>query len=300
MQLEAVMQDVETIFRRYEAVHLRLPKAVTAGPSREIASLLDLVGEVDAFVFDAFGVLNVGETLIEGADTRLNELRAKGFQIRILTNAASYDRQRSVQKFLRLGLRVHEHEIITSRDAAIQNLQDFYWGVIAAPDDELTDIPFRWARVNDDPASYAEVDGFLFLSSSNWTEARQSLLETAMNAEPRPLVVANPDLVAPRDDGFSIEPGFFGHRIADRHPDHVSFYGKPFPDAYRLVEETLPGIDTSRIVMCGDTLHTDIIGAAARGWQTVLVTRDGLFAGFDAQDFAMRSGILANWRVARI
>ena len=294
------MNNAETIFERYEQVRARLPEAPTGRDTVEIASLLDIADQVDAFVFDAFGVLNVGETLIEGADVRLEQLRERGCQIRILTNAASYDRQRSVQKFLRLGLRVQDHEIITSRDAALQNLQDHYWGIIAASDDELADIPFRWARVNDDPSAYAAVDGFLFLSSSDWTEARQSLLEAAMDAEPRPLVVANPDLVAPRDDGFSIEPGFFGHRIAERYPDHVSFYGKPFPHAYRLVEATLPGIDPSRIVMCGDTLHTDIIGAAARGWQTVLVTRDGLFAGVDAQDFAVRSGILASWRVARI
>ena len=33
--------------------------------------------------------------------------------------------------------------------------------------------------------------------------------------------------------------------------------------------------------MCGDSLHTDILGAAAQGWKTVLVTKDGLFSGFE-------------------
>ena len=294
------MLDVESIFGRYETVRPRLPQARTPLTTMDIGSLLDVTSEVDAFVFDAFGVLNVGETLIEGADRRVDELRARGCQIRILTNAASYDRVHAVQKFKRLGVRVEDHEIITSRDAALMHLSDQRWGVIAAPEDELLDIAVETTRLGDDAVPYAEVDGFLFLSSSGWTEERQSLLEQAMDARPRPLVVANPDLVAPRDHGFSLEPGYYGHRIADRHADLVSFYGKPFPEAYRLVEETLPGIPASRIAMCGDTLHTDIIGAASRGWRTVLVTRDGLFSGFDTAEFSSRAGLFADWRLERI
>lgn len=37
---------------------------------------MDIAHDVDAFVFDAFGVLNVGETPIPGAAARLDMLRA--------------------------------------------------------------------------------------------------------------------------------------------------------------------------------------------------------------------------------
>lgn len=294
------MLDVEAIFGRYETVRSRLPQATTPRVTHDIGSLLDIADEIDAFVFDAFGVLNVGDTLIDGADRRIDELRARGCQIRILTNAASYDRSHALEKFRRLGVRVHDDEIITSRDAALMNLADRHWGVIAAADDQLNDIAARTTRLGDNAQPYSEVEGFLFLSSSGWTEERQSLLEEAMDARPRPLVVANPDLVAPRGHGFSLEPGYYGHRIADRHAGLVGFFGKPFPEAYRLVEQTLPGVSPSRIAMCGDTLHTDVIGAAARGWRTVLVTRDGLFAGFDTAGFSSRAGLFADWRLDRI
>ena len=88
--------------------------------------------------------------------------------------------------------------------------------------------------------------------------------------------------------------------LPDRHPGHVRFFGKPFAEVYTLVERTLPGVAAGRIVMCGDTLHTDILGAAARGWRTVLVTRDGLFAGVDTAGFSARSGLFADWRLDRI
>lgn len=295
------MQDAETIFDRYQEVRPRLPAVAHAPPrSTDIGSLLDIAGEMDAFVFDAFGVLNVGDTLIEGADVRLDQLRARGCQIRILTNAASYDRAHAVDKFRRLGVRVEDREIVTSRDAALQGLQPLHWGVIAAETDRLDDLMMPKTRLGDDPDAYRAVDGFLFLSSAEWTGQRQALLAAAMDARPRPLVIANADLVAPRDGGFSLEPGHFGHLIADRHPGCVRFFGKPFPEVYDLVEATLPGISASRIAMCGDTLHTDIMGALARGWRTVLVTHDGLFAGFDTNAFSARSGLFADWRLKRI
>jgi HAD superfamily hydrolase (TIGR01450 family) len=295
------MMNAATIFNRYQEVRPRLPVgARTRHRTSDIASLLDIESDIDAFVFDAFGVLNVGDTLIEGADVRIDQLRARGCHVRILTNAASYDRVQVVDKFKRLGIRVEDWEIVTSRDAALQSLPMRHWGVIAADADGLQDLTMPMTRLGDHPDAYRTVEGFLFLSSAGWTDARQALLASAMDAFPRPLVVANADLVAPRDDGFSLEPGHFGHLIADRHPEFVQFFGKPFPEVYKLVDHSLPGVPASRIAMCGDTLHTDILGASAHGWRTVLVTHHGLFAGHDTTAFSARSGLYADWRLARI
>lgn len=294
------MLDTETVFERYQTVRPRMPQAVTGNDTLDIASLLDIADQIDAFVFDAFGVLNVGETLIEGADIRLDQLRERGCAIRILTNAASFDRAHTIAKFHRLGLRVEDGEIISSRDATLLDLDERHWGVIAADGDEFADITFPTTRLGDDIADYRAVDGFVFLSSEGWSKERQSLLMAAMDENPRLLVIANADLVAPRGTGFSLEPGHFGHLVADRHQGCVRFFGKPFPEVFELVEKTLPDLAPSRIAMCGDTLHTDIMGAAARGWRTVLVTRDGLFAGLDTQGFSTRASLHADWRLERI
>lgn len=294
------MPTTQSIFDRYEEIRPRLPAATMPGKSIEIGSLLDIAADVDALVFDAFGVLNVGETLITGADRRLDQLRERGCAIRVLTNAASYDRKGAIAKFKRLGLRLKDDEIITSREAALRHLSDGTWGVIAAPGDDLSDLPENVTRLGDTAQDYERVTHFLFLSSVEWTESRQSLLRASLDRRPRPVLIANADLAAPRDDGFSLEPGHFGHLIADQFPDHVRFFGKPFPEVYDLIEATLCGVAHERIAMCGDTLHTDILGAAARGWRTVLVTQDGLFAGHDANRFAQQSGLIADWNLARI
>ena len=294
------MLTTQSIFDRYQEVRARFPQVTPRDGSLEIQSLLDITDQIDAFVFDAFGVLNVGETMIPGADTRLDQLRERGCAIRILTNAASYDRGGAIAKFKRLGLRVEDDEIITSREAALQNLSKGHWGVIAADADPLSDLPGHVTRLNDSPEAYDKVDQFLFLSTADWTASRQDLLEAAMQDRPRTLLIGNADLAAPRDDGFSVEPGHYGHKIADLFPGHVQFFGKPFPEVYDLIEASLPTLTSNRIAMCGDTLHTDILGAAARGWRTVLVTQDGLFSGFDTRPFSKQSRLFADWRLSRI
>lgn len=294
------MLTTQSIFDRYQEVRARFPQVAPRKDSCEIRSLIDIANQVDAFVFDAFGVLNVGETMIPGADQRLDQLRGRGCAIRILTNAASYDRKGAIAKFKRLGLRVRDHEIITSREAVLGHLHPGHLGVIAAQTDPLSDLPDTVTRLLDDPAAYDKTDQFLFLSTADWTPQRQALLVHAMQRRPRTLLIGNADLAAPRDDGFSVEPGHFGHQIADLFPGHVRFFGKPFPEVYDLVESSLPPLQPNRIAMCGDTLHTDILGAAARGWRTVLVTQDGLFAGHDTQPFSEQSHLFADWRLRRI
>jgi len=294
------MLTTQSIFDRYQEVRTRFPTVEGRAQTVDITSLLDITDDVDAFVFDAFGVLNVGETMIPGADRRLDQLRERGCAIRILTNAASYDRSGAIAKFKRLGLTLFDDEIITSREAALLHLTEGSWGVIAADTDALIDLPATVLRLGDDPEDYEKVSAFLFLSTANWTLDRQDLLMAAMNSRPRNLLIGNADLAAPRDGGFSVEPGHYGHLIADIHPEWVRFFGKPFPEVYDLVKATLANVPANRIVMCGDTLHTDILGAAARGWRTVLVTQDGLFAGYNTDTFSKESNLFADWRLGRI
>lgn len=199
-----------------------------------------------------------------------------------------------------MGLEIDPAEIITSRDAALSALTPGIWGVISTPEDDLSDIKIECIRLEDSIALYDKVDGFLFLSSSGWSMPKQKLLEDSLKRCSRPVLIANADLVAPRESGSSLEPGYFGHLIVDSGVKNVRFFGKPFPEVYQIVENSLPDLAVHDIIMCGDTLHTDILGAAARNWRTVLVTKDGMFTGHDTQRFCNQSAIFPDWRVERI
>lgn len=58
----------------------------------------------------------------------------------------------------------------------------------------------------------------------------------------------------------------------------------------RLTERHGP-VDRSRMIMIGDTLHTDILGGAAAGIRTALVTQHGVLNGQDATAHIEACGI---------
>ena len=294
------MLTTQKVFERYEKIRPRLPQANYPSTTRDITSILEISDQMDAFIFDAFGVLNLGNQLISGADYALKELRSAGKEVRVLTNAASYDKTGTVDKFSDLGVRFEIQEIITSRDAAIQSLKPGFWGVFTAADDKLSDLSFDYIRLENDTTAYDKVDGFLFLSTSEWNSQKQLLLQHSVLKNDRPVIIANADLVAPRENGFTLEPGFYGHELVDLGASKVQFFGKPYSEVYQLLTKSLSEVPGNKIVMCGDSLHTDILGAASQGWKTVLVTKDGLFSGFDTKSYSQESGIFPNWRLARL
>ena len=174
------------------------------------------------------------------------------------------------------------------------------WGVITAEADNLNDLEAEYILLTDIEEDFDKVDGFLFLSTSEWNLKKQLLLQNSVLKNDRPVIIANADLVAPRENGFTLEPGFYGHELIDLGASKVKFFGKPYSEVYQLLTKSLSDVPGNKIAMCGDSLHTDILGAASQGWKTVLVTKDGLFSGFDTKSYSTESGIFPNWRLDRL
>ena len=55
-----------SIFERYEEIRSRMPQVETTSKFEDIELLLNIADQDTIFFFDAFGVLNVGEALING------------------------------------------------------------------------------------------------------------------------------------------------------------------------------------------------------------------------------------------
>ncbi|MEH6360567.1 MAG: TIGR01459 family HAD-type hydrolase, partial [Amylibacter sp.] len=83
-------QDADWAFNAYEAVLSRLPQAQFPDCYETAETLSDIAAHFDTFLLDSFGVLNIGATAIPGAVERIDELRALGKRIIVVTNAAGY------------------------------------------------------------------------------------------------------------------------------------------------------------------------------------------------------------------
>nr|WP_321980843.1 HAD hydrolase-like protein [uncultured Cohaesibacter sp.] len=297
----------ELAFERYEAVKHRFPFLSANKTAIEpIKDLSEIEDRFDAFVFDAFGVLNVGETPIKGARERIEALRVANKKVFVLTNAASYCFDQVVAKFKRLGFDFYDCELVSSRAVCEMHLpsvdSSFVWGVAAPSSFRPEELSVKAKPLLDDQSVYDDVDGFLILSSESWTLERQALLFESLSQNKRPVIVANPDIVAPREEDMSVEPGYYAHDLMDRLPGlSVAFHGKPFGTVYDEIERRLgSSIPRHRIAMMGDSLHTDIWGARVRGWGSVLVTEHGFLRGQNPMDAILKSGIYPDFMTPSI
>nr|AID69666.1 phosphoglycolate phosphatase [uncultured organism] len=296
--------DTESAFAFYEASRQRLPQARFPVQAKHAASLIDIADHFDCFVFDAFGVLNVGDTPIMGSVEAVSRLRALGKQLFVVTNGASLPADRARAKFRRFGFDFSIDEIYSSRMPAEMALvaRNFApWGVMAPEGFVASQLAVPCFALGDDRLDYDAAQAFLLLSTLDWSATRQGLLEDSLSKKPRPVIVANPDVVAPHEHGLSTEPGYLAHRLVAEFGIPVEFHGKPFPSVFDLVKTAVrPGTDPRRICMIGDTLHTDVLGGAQAGWSSVLVSDHGLFRGQDTARFIVQSGIVPDWIIPSI
>lgn len=287
--------DVEGAFNAYQGIRAKLPEGSFPGTFQKVESLEAIADAVDIFLLDGFGVLNIGGQPVPGAVERIRRLRERRKQLIIVTNAASYGKAKMVETYRRLGYDFAPEAIVSSRDsllAALRSEPQRRWGLMADPAEGLADFePYDSRFLLDDPTDYHDAEGFLLIGSGGWTPYRQALLENTLKTRPRPILVGNPDLVAPRENGLTREPGYFGHRLHGIAGIRPRFFGKPFGNIFDRVRDQLPkDHDPARVVMVGDTLHTDILGGAAAGFRTALVTGHGALAGLDAAAMIARSG----------
>ncbi|MEM5500362.1 HAD-IIA family hydrolase [Ahrensia kielensis] len=297
--------DAHNAFSAYISVRDRLPFAEFPTSWVQAKTLEAIVEPYDVIMLDAYGILNVGEVAIEGAASRIASLRECGKKVMVVSNSAAYPKPRMMERYARLGFDFTPSEVVTSREALVQYIEQFNsmkWGMMLNASHGISDLESVNAEcLTDEPSTYDAVDGFLLFGADAWSDERQEMLEGSLRKNPRPVIVGNPDMVAPRERGLSREPGYFAHRLADKTSVKPRFIGKPFKEIYDLAlsRQSLK-LEPSRVLMVGDTLHTDILGGSQMGFDTALVMKHGLLSGFDADKAIKRSGIVPNFVIDEI
>lgn len=292
--------DSTTVFSLYEGIRNELPKESSNKKPLHVKSADEILSHAKCFFLDAFGVLNIGTKSIDGAREFIDKIRKNGLQFLVLTNSASYPKSHVCQRLNRVGFDFEPHEIVSSREVLFSLFpqNSMQWGVIGTPQE--LEISLRATFQGDD--GFWESDGFLFLSTSNWDESWQKRFKKELFNNPRTLWVANPDITAPREDGsFSKEPGFYSLLESKELFENLNLVGKPYENVFSYaihLAQKRWNIKPNEIMMIGDTLHTDILGANALGLQSALIEGYGFFRGLDTLPFMQKSGIFPDFRIS--
>ncbi|MBH22896.1 MAG: haloacid dehalogenase [Myxococcales bacterium] len=254
----------------------------------ETTSIPALLERYDAFLLDAYGVLVYGQGAIPGAAELIAHLNAIDFPFVVLTNDAGRS-PRSIQARLAgMGMTVPLERVVSSGSLLKGHIEERgaqgsrY--IILGPEDahryarEYGVEPVDWTA---DPATVRGVvacddRGFGFLEG---VEGALSLLVQRLDAGLEvDLVLPNPDLIYPKDEGRAIglTSGSIAllieEALAIRYPDREDLrftrLGKPHGPIF---EEAVRRLGTRNVVMVGDQLQTDIIGGNRFGIDTALV-----------------------------
>ena len=245
---------------------------------RRIAGLGGIAGRYDGFIVDLWGVVHDGVRPYPAALEALARLAPR--PVLLLSNAPR--RAASAQNMLRrMGVADHLYTgILTSGEATWLALRDrtdpwfarlgtrvYHLGpqrdrnVLDALDLTVVARPAEAAFVvNTGPDDDMNDPGTL----ETFVPELQACLDARL-----PMVCANPDLVVMRDGARILCAGSLAQHYAALGGDVVSL-GKPDPAIYAMALGLL-GVPAARVLAIGDSLHTDIGGAAGAGIDSVWV-----------------------------
>ena len=136
-------------------------------------------------------------------------------------------------------------------------------------------------------AAAEEAEFILNTGPAGWDDQIEDyapLLRRAL-ARGLPMVCANPDLVVMHGGRLALCAGALAQWY-EESGGRVRWHGKPFPSVYDACLDLLGMDDRSRILAVGDSLRTDIAGAAGAGIDSVLI-----IGGIHADELALAAGI---------
>ena len=221
-------------------------------------------------LFDINGVLEFQGEVYPGAVDLLDFLRNKGIAFRIISNSTLKSRQDCTEKLNRQGFGVVQEEVITASWATARYLRTLQpkscWVMLKGKGlDE-----FKEFNLDEESPEYIVVGDYREeFKFENMNKALNLLLQGAR------LIVMISEKVDHSLGGVELTVGAYGRMLEDAAGITATYIGKPGTYMFDIVLEDM-GIDRSEVLMVGDRISTDIIGARQAGVSSVLV-RTGEF-----------------------
>jgi len=281
------------VFSLYESIRPLLPTSNTTKTPLHVKNSKELAQCAECFFLDAYGVLNVGTKAIKGAKEFLDLLRLNNTPFLVLTNSATIPKTAVHKRLNNMGFNLNLDDIISSREVMFSKLKSNSLKIGVISHTRYLEQPLNATFLEEE--GFWESEGFLFLSTLKWNDKLQIKWKEELAKKPRPVWVANPDMTSPIDNGqFSKQPGFYTLLEPQNLFSKCTYVGKPFNDVFvhalRIAKQRWD-IKADEVMMLGDTLHTDILGANSMGMKSALIENYGFFKGLDCKKFIEKSKI---------
>jgi HAD superfamily hydrolase (TIGR01459 family) len=244
-----------------------------------IDGLASLAGDYDGFIVDLWGTVHNGVAPLPGAIDCLENLKATGKPVLILSNAPRRA-DNVAERMQAMGISEACYDaVLSSGEAAHIALRDrpdrFHAGLgracflLGPPDDDSVIAGLDYERVDSIKAAHFILAIGAYRSGDR---ARDYDGMLAGATERRlAMVCANPDMEVLRGGAREICAGAIAERF-ETFGGEVYYHGKPHPPIYEASLALMGLARDARILAIGDALPTDVKGANAAGFDALLIT----------------------------
>jgi HAD superfamily hydrolase (TIGR01457 family) len=226
-----------------------------------------LAGRYDVLLFDLDGVVYRGDTPVAHAPQTLHALRRAGRRLVFLTNNSSRTPEQVAAKLEQVGVDASPSEVVTSALATADLLAERGGGTayVVGRDGVRRALEAAGLRILD-----GEPDRVDHVVIGLDVEATYAKLRTACVLVQRGahLVATNPDPSFPAEGALWPGAGALLAVVTATTGSTAEIVGKPYPPLFEAARKRA-GASTPLVV--GDRLDTDIAGAEALGWDSLLV-----------------------------
>jgi len=250
---------------------------------RLIEGMRELAPAYDGFILDLWGVVHDGVAPFPGVLDCMGRLVEDGKRIVLLSNAPrrADDAIRRIEK---IGVpRSLYHAVMSSGEEAwrhLKNRDEPFYAALGRRCLHICserDLEMREGLDLDWVATPEEADFILNTGPAEWEDTHEDYAPVLEAARKRdlPMVCANPDLVVIHDGRAALCAG----AIAEQYValgGRVRWHGKPYRSVYDSCLGLLGVADRARILAIGDSLRTDIAGAAGAGIPSLFIAGSGI------------------------
>ncbi|MGZ8178414.1 HAD-IIA family hydrolase [Williamsia sp. SKLECPSW1] len=220
-------------------------------------------------LLDIDGVLVTSWHPLPGAVDALEALERRGLPRMFLTNTTSKSRQQIADALTSCGLRVAADEILSAARLTAEFLGSEYpgrrvWVMNKGPIAE----DMSGVEIVDGPDADPEVVVLGGAGPGFTHEAMSRVLQMMLDGTP--VVAMHRSMTWSTDDGVKIDTGVYLEGLEKAAGQSIRAIGKPSPIGFRAAVDML-GMEPTSVVMVGDDLHNDVLGAQASALRGVLV-----------------------------
>ncbi len=246
----------------------------------QFTQLKTILTHYDTFLIDLWGVVHNGVKPYAGVVECLNFLIAGNQTVFFLSNAPR-PAPILIKKLIEFGIKVTPEMLVTSGDLVRYQLTYFEDSIFNKLSKQFYHLG---AERNQDILTGIQVNvvsdlkkaGFILLTAyiedDEDLNQYDSFLKKAVQYK-IPIVCANPDRSVINGDRLRFCPGFLAEKF-EKMGGTVYYYGKPYLNIYETIFKKLQeknNYHKKRILMIGDTLETDIVGAKTANIDSALV-----------------------------